>query len=384
MINTASSDKKISSIVANAAVKSGAAFSLKGAKQAQKFKEFSKKDQVDLFRGLGSMLRAQINTADALKYYGHGLPNKMISAALAQIREDINAGINVHEAFRRTGRFSETIIGLIQAGSDAGQLHHAFQALASRLKSSLHFEKQIKKATITPCVIICVLMGAFIIAQVKIVPQVEEMLGGVGAKPDGMTAISFKVSHFTQAVWPVFVIGLITLAIIIFRSAHVRNAILGFVMSKWRLMRLLIMSLRQVTFLSTIQLLHSNGINLAKSIRVSANSVKNTPFYQELRNAADKYEHSGVPLSTAFAKYTSVDAQVSHMLSIGEKSASLDAQLGMLCEMYEEDLQNHMSTFAATVSFIVLLMAVALIAAVFIGTFLPIFLMGPKMMQSGM
>jgi type II secretory pathway component PulF len=384
MINTASSDKKISSVVATTAVKSGAAFSLKGAKQAQKIKEFSKKDQVDLFRGLGSMLRAQINTADALKYYGHGLPNKMISAALAQIREDINAGINVHEAFRRTGRFSETIIGLIQAGSDAGQLHHAFQALASRLKSSLHFEKQIKKATITPCVIICVLMGAFIVSQVKIVPQVEEMLGGVGAKPDGMTALSFKVSHFTQAVWPVFVIGLIAVAITIFRSSHVRNVILGFVMSKWRLMRLLIMSLRQVTFLSTIQLLHSNGINLAKSIRVSANSVKNTPFYQELRNAADKYEHSGVPLSTAFAKYTSVDAQVSHMLSIGEKSASLDAQLGMLCEMYEEDLQNHMSTFAATVSFIVLLMAVALIAAVFIGTFLPIFLMGPKMMQSGM
>lgn len=384
MINAASSDKKISSVVAVVAVKSGVASSLKGEKQVQKIKEFSKKDQVDLFRGLGSMLRAQINTADALKYYGHGLPNKLISAALTQIREDINAGINVHEAFRRTGRFSETIIGLIQAGSDAGQLHHAFQSLASRLKSALHFEKQIKKATITPCVIICVLIGAFIVSQVKIVPQVEEMLGGVGAKPDGMTAISFKVSHFTQAVWPVFVIGFITLAITIFRSAHVRSAILGFVMSKWRLMRLLIMSLRQVTFLSTIQLLHSNGINLAKSIRVSANSVKNTPFYQELRNAADKYEHSGVPLSTAFAKYTSVDAQVSHMLSIGEKSASLDAQLGMLCEMYEEDLQNHMSTFAATVSFIVLLMAVALIAAVFIGTFLPIFLMGPKMMQSGM
>jgi type II secretory pathway component PulF len=352
------------------------------AKKPAKIKEFKTKDQVDLFRGLGSMLRAQINTADALKYYGQGLPNKAISDALAKIREDINTGMNVHEAFRRTGRFSDTIIGLIQAGSDAGQLHHAFQALASRLKSALHFSKQIKKATITPCCIICVLVGAFIVSQVKIVPQVEEMLDGVGAKPDGMTAISFKVSHFTQATWPIFVVSAIAIAVVIARSAKVRNVILGFVMSKWRLLRLLVMSLRQVTFLSTIQLLHSNGINLAKSIRVSANSVKNTPFYEELRTAADKYENSGVPLSTAFAKYTSVDAQVTHMLSIGEKSASLDAQLGMLCEMYEEDLQNHMSAFAATVSFVVLLIAVALIAAVFIGTFLPIFLMGPKMMQS--
>jgi type II secretory pathway component PulF len=352
--------------------------------QPKKPKEFNKKELVDMFRGLGSMLRAQINTADALKYYSYGLPNKAMVDALMRVREDINSGINVHEAFRRTGRFSDTIIGLIQAGSDAGQLHHAFKSLAERLKSELHFQKQLKKATITPGVIIAVLTGAFIVSQVKIVPQVEEMLDGVGAKPDGMTAISFQVSHFTQSVWPMFILAVIAIAVTIFRSAKVRNLILGFAMSRWRLLRLLIMSLRQMTFISTIKLLHSNGINLAKSIRVSANSVRNTPFYTELREAADKYEHSGVPLSTAFAKYTSVDAQVTHMLAIGEKSASLDSQLEMLCEMYEEDSQNHMNAFSATISFIVLIIAVLLIAAVFIGTFLPIFLMGPKMMQSGM
>jgi type II secretory pathway component PulF len=355
---------------------------LAAAAPPKKVKEFGKKELVDLFRGLGSMLRAQINTADALKYYGHGLPNKAIVDALMRIREDINTGMNVHEAFRRTGRFSETVIGLIQAGSDAGQLHHAFQSLAARLKTELYFQKQIKKATITPSVIIAVLVGAFIISQVKIVPQVEEMLNGVGAKPDGMTAISFKVSHFTQAVWPVFIMSIIGIIVVIARSARVRNVILGFTMSKWRLLRLLVMSIRQMTFISTIRLLHSNGINLAKSIRVSANSVRNTPFYDELRTAADKYEHSGVPLSTAFAKFTSVDAQVTHMLAIGEKSASLDAQLEMLSEMYEEDSQNHMNTFAAAISFLVLIIAVMLIAAVFIGTFLPIFLMGPKMMQA--
>jgi type II secretory pathway component PulF len=351
--------------------------------QPKKVSYFSKKVLVDLFRGLSSMLRAQINTADALKYYSHGLPNKILVDTLTAIREDITNGINVHEAFRRTGRFNDTIVGLIQAGSDAGQLHQAFQSLAARLKSELHFSKQLKKATITPGVIIAVLVGAFITSQVKIVPQVEQMLTGVGAKPDGMTAISFKVSHFTQAVWPVVVIGIIASAITIARSARVRNLILGLAMSRWRLLRLLIMSLRQMTFLSTIKLLHSNGINLAKSIRVSANSVRNTPFYEELRTAADKYEHSGVPLSTAFAKYTSVDSQVTHMLSIGEKSASLDSQLEMLTEMYEEDADNHMAAFSATISFLVLIIAVALIAAVFIGTFLPIFLMGPKMMQSG-
>ena len=351
-------------------------------KGPSKPREFKKKVLVDLFRGLGSMLRAQINTADALKYYSHGLPDKAMVDCLTAIREDVNNGINVHEAFRRTGRFSDTIVGLIQAGSDAGQLHNAFQSLAERLKTELYFEKRLKKATITPGVIIAVLIGAFIVSQVNIVPQVEEMLLGVGAEPDGMTAISFKISHLTQNIWHVVVLTIIAIAVTIARSSKVRNFLLGFGMAKWRLLRLLIMSIRQLTFISTIKLLHSNGINLAKSIRTSANSVRSTPFYEELRAAADKYEHSGVPLSTAFAKFTSCDAQVTHMLAIGEKSASLDSQLEMLAEMYEEDNQKHMEVFSSSVSFIVLVIAVILIAAVFIGTFLPIFLMGPKMMNS--
>lgn len=343
---------------------------------------FNKKQLIGMFRGLTSMLRAQINTADALKYYGQGLQDKAVADALAKIREDINAGVTVHEAFRRTERFSDMVIGLIQAGSDAGQLHQAFSSLATRFTNELKFNKALKKATVMPSVIISVLIGAFIMSQVKIVPQVEEMLSGVGAKPDGMTAISFKVSHFTQSAWPVAVLSILGTVLVIWRSEKVRNLILGLAMSKWRLLRLMIMSLRQMTFLSTMRMLHANGINLAKSIRVSANSVKGTPLYQELRDAADKYEHSGVPLSTAFSKYTSVDSQVVHMLSIGEKSASLDSQLEMLSQMYEEDAETHMATFTATVNFLVLIIAVALIAAVFIGTFLPIFLMGPKMMNS--
>ena len=351
--------------------------------KAGQTKQFSKKTLIGLFRGLSSMLRAQINTADALKYYGQGLNDKVMADTLLKIREEINSGVSVHEAFRRTGRFSDMVIGLIQAGSDAGQLNEAFKSLAARFISELHFNKAIKKAVVMPVVIISVLTGAFIVSQVKIVPQVEEMLSGVGAKPDGMTAISFGVSHMTQTWWKLVVPVIIGIAVMIWRSDKIRNVILGLAMSKWRLLRLLILSLRQMTFLATIKLLHSNGINLAKSIRVSANSVKGTPFYAELREAADTYENSGVPLSTAFAKYTSVDSQVVHMLSIGEKSASLDSQLDMLSQMYEEDAENYMATFTATIGFIVLIAAVFLIGAVFVGTFLPIFLMGPKMMNNG-
>jgi len=348
-----------------------------------KIQRFKKKDLIHLFRGLASMLKAQINTSDALKYYGQGLPNKAMASTLEQIRFDTESGMSIHEAFRRTDRFDDMTIGLIQAGGDSGQLNRAFRELADRLKADLYFRKQIRKAVLLPGIVIAVLIGAFIVSQVKIVPQVEGMLEQVRQKPDGLTAIAFKVSHATRVLWPFVVLGVMVMGVLIWRSEGVRNTITSIAMSKWRLLSQLVMSLRQMTFLSTMELLYSNGINLSKSMRVAAKSVKATPLYPEIRHAADQYEHSGVPLSLAFSKFTSVDEQVVHMMSIGERSASIDNQLKMLADMYEEEAENYMNDFTQVLNFLVLLMAVSLIAAVFIGTFLPIFLMGPKMMQSG-
>jgi len=353
------------------------------AKKERKVQRFKKKDLIHLFRGLSSMLKAQINTSDALKYYGQGLPNKVMAATLEQIRLDTESGMSIHEAFRKTNRFDDMTIGLIQAGGDSGQLNRAFRELADRLKAELYFKKQVRKAVLLPGIVISVLIGAFIVSQVKIVPQVEGMLEQVRQAPDGLTALAFKVSHATRILWPFAVLSALVIGVLIWRSEGTRNAITSVAMSKWRLLSQLIMSLRQMTFLSTMELLYSNGINLSKSMRVAANSVKSTPLFPEIRNAAEQYEHSGVPLSVAFSKFTSVDEQVVHMMSIGERSASIDNQLKMLADMYEEESENYMNDFTQVLNFVVLLMAVSLIAAVFIGTFLPIFLMGPKMMQSG-
>ncbi|MGB1874223.1 MAG: type II secretion system F family protein [Akkermansiaceae bacterium] len=349
---------------------------------AKKTKPFKRKELVQMYRSLASMLRAQISTADAIKYYAHGHPNKELVSSLTDIYTDVNKGVPIHTAFKRSERFDDMTIGLIQAGGDTGQLDTAFAELGKRIKNDMHFRKKIRKLIMMPCIVIPILIGAFIASQVKIVPQVEDMMAGMEAK--GLVKLSFQVSHVVQAIWPLVVLILISAAVVVWKSTVVKNAIINLAMAKFRVVRSMIMSLRQMTLLSTIRLLYSNGINLAKSLRVGANSVKKTPFYAELNKAADAYEKSGVPLSTAFSKYTSVDPQVVHMLAIGERSASLDTQLHMLSDMFEEDADQLMDDFSQFISLVVMIIAVVLIAAVFLGTFMPIFMMGPQMMKEAM
>lgn len=344
---------------------------------------FPKKELIKFARGMGSMLRAQINTADALRFYAQGHPNVLVKNALLEARQMIEAGAPAYVAFQKTKKFDDKFVTLVRAGSDSGQLGQAFTAIGLRLKKEGEFGSKMKKATILPSIIIVVLLMLFVGAQIKIVPEVEGILDDVGQEPDPFSGFMFTVSHVTKKVYPFFfgiLFGGIACVALI---PKVRNFVLNMAMSKWRLLRRLVMGMRQMLFLGTLNMLHSNGITLAKSVQIAADSISGTPMQAEMIEAGQKYQLTGLPFSEAIKKFTSCDSQVAHMISIGERSSSLGSQLTMLTEMYEEDVDQMINEFAAAINFLSLVMACLLISAVFIGAFLPIFLMGPKMMAGG-
>jgi type II secretory pathway component PulF len=349
--------------------------------KSEKNSKYPAKELIKLCRGMSSMLRANINTADALKYYGNGHPSPFVRATLKTVRDYIETGQPAYAAFAKSGKFDDKFISLIRAGTDAGQLDQAFESIAGRLKKEAEFKSKMRKATMLPCIIIFALIMLFIGAQLKIIPEIEKIIRDVGQEPDTLSGILFKMSHITKKVW-VFVVGGIVGAVATFLMVpKVRNAVTFFLMARWRLLRKLVMGMRQLLFLGTMEMLHSNGINLSKAVEISAESLKGTPMYEELLNAGKRYLETGLPFSEAVRKFTSCDPQVAHLISIGERSSSLGQQLKLLTNMYEEDVDQIVADFAQIVNIFVLIAAAVLITMVFIGAFLPIFLMGPKMMN---
>lgn len=343
--------------------------------------KYPQKELIKLCRGMASMLKANINTSDALKYYSNGHPSIAIRATLKEIRDYIETGQPAYAAFAKSGRFDDKFISLIRAGSDAGQLDQAFESVANRLKKEAEFKSKMRKATMLPSIIIFALIMLFIAAQLRIIPEIEKIIKDVGQEPDALSAILFKMSHVTKKVWVFIVGGIIGSVMTFFMVEKVRNAVIFFLMARWRLLRKLVMGMRQLLFLGSMDMLHSNGINLSKAVEISAESLKGTPMYEELRNAGRRYIETGLPFSDAIRKFTSCDPQVSHLISIGERSSSLGTQLKLLTMMYEEDVDQIVNEFAQIVNIVVLIAAALLITMVFIGAFLPIFLMGPKMMN---
>jgi type II secretory pathway component PulF len=347
-------------------------------------KSISKKELVKMFRALSSMLKANISTADALMYYAQGLPDPSLQGSLMGIRNRLEAGMPVHVAFAKERKFDTTIITMIEAGSDAGKLYEAFTSMARKIKVEMGFASKLRNALLVPCLVILFQIVLFIWSQISVVGQVEDTLKSIRQEPDALSKVIFSFSHIVKATWPFFIIALASFIVALFRSANFRQTMLNFFMEKWRLLRKLVMGLRQTAYIGTLQMLYSNGINLARASTLAAKVVQGTPTYAPLVEASQIYEGSGLPFAEALKKRPILDPQVMHMISIGERSASLPEQLEMLRDIYEEDTAQVMADFTQIINVITLACAMFLIGLVFAGAMLPIFLMGPRMMQSGM
>ena len=108
------------------------------------------KELIKFCRGMASMLKANINTADAMKYYGAGHPSPTVRACLKEARDHIETGMPAYAAFEKTERFDDKFVSLIRAGTDSGQLWQAFDSIAHRLKKETEFKAKMRKATMMP------------------------------------------------------------------------------------------------------------------------------------------------------------------------------------------------------------------------------------------
>jgi type II secretory pathway component PulF len=351
-------------------------------RQQKRLNPFPRKPLIVMCKSLAAMLDAQIPLPKALDFYNAHLTREDLRLTLKSIAVAVERGDEVHKAFSATGRFDSTFIGLVRAGTMSSNLSAALRALARRMKINADFQSKIRKAILTPLCILAFLWLILIYSMTGLVPGVEKMLTDMRVEPDPFSGSIFVFSHFFTAVYVPTTIVIIVFALVLWRSLSFRTTIFAFLLNRWKLLRQIILGFRQLTFVGTFEMLLSNNVPISDALETCANTVKNTPLEKELMNVK-KQMALGLNLGEAIRKYTTVDTQLSHMLEIGEKASNLTEQLRLLRDLYEEETEQRIEFFTGFVGVTSKILTVSVIAMIYIGTYMPIILAGPKMMNSG-
>jgi type II secretory pathway component PulF len=341
---------------------------------------FPRKPLIVMCKSLAAMLDAQIPLPKALEFYNAHLTKEDLRLTLKSIAAAVDRGDEVHKAFAATGRFDSTFIGLVRAGTMSSNLSGALRALARRMKINADFQGSIRKALLTPLCILAFLWLILIYSMTGLVPGVEKMLTDMRVEPDPFSGAVFAFSHFFTAIYVPTTIVMIVFGLACWRSRGFRTLIFAFLLKHLKLLRQIILGFRQLTFIGTFEMLLSNNVPISDALDTCAITVKNTPLQQELLTVKAQMA-LGLNLGEAIRKYTSVDPQLSHMLEIGEKSSNLTEQLRLLRDLYEEETALRIEFFTGFVGVASKVLTVSIIAMIYIGTYMPIVLAGPKMMN---
>jgi type II secretory pathway component PulF len=348
--------------------------------QKKRFNPFPRKPLIVMCKSLAAMLDAQIPLPKALDFYNAHLTREDLRMTLRSISVAVDRGDEVHKAFAATGQFDSTFIGLVRAGTMSSNLSGALRALARRMKINADFQSSIRKALMTPLCILAFLWLILIYSMTGLVPSVEKMLNDMRVAPDPFSGAIFVFSHFFTAIYVPTSIALIVFGLACWRSLAFRTAIFTFLLKRWKLLRQIILGFRQLTFIGTFEMLLSNNVPISDALETCAHTVKNTPLEKELLSVK-KQMALGLNLGEAVRKHTSVDPQLSHMLEIGEKASNLSEQLRLLRDLYEEETAQRIEFFTGFVGVASKVLTVSVIGMIYIGTYMPIVLAGPKMMS---
>lgn len=344
-------------------------------------KKISPKELIRFCEGLSTMLTAGISTVDAIRFYANALPDAGKKNLFLNIAADIERGEAPDVAFAKTGVFTDIFTGLIKAGVSSGELANALASVAHQTRIIVEFSSRLRRILITPIAVLVILTGIFIAAQIILTPRIETMLAGCGANPDVFSAAVFGMSHFIQATWILFVISVVAIAVIIFKSRPLKTFLLNAMMSKWRLLRNVIMGMRQLLFIGTLNMVVGSRVPMEEALKVCAFVLRGSALGDEVETARTQYL-SGIECSECIKRYTSCEAHVVHMLAIGEKTGTLLTQLSLCTTMLEAEAKTAMDDFAVVSSTISTVIPIFVIGFTFITSYLPIVLMSTSLMNS--
>jgi len=343
---------------------------------------------IRMCKTVGAMLKGKMKMHTALELYAKGLSDRDLAHLLMRVVHKITKeGEPPHLAFRSTGRFDSQFIAIVKASDQSSSIGRGLRKIANRLEKQKGLVNSLIGELAIPALAIIVGTIGFVVLQYGGVRTMEDLIHNMRVDPGPIMGFVFALSGFTRGTWPIFAVTIASIVAFLAVTPKAREAILVVLMSRIKTLREMIMGMRQLSILSTMDLIlncygPNSGLGMMSALKSATDVSEGSTYHEELKRVTSLYESGGMPLGAALEANSSFDPQITQLLGLGEETNSSGDQVDNLCEMYEELTSDAMNRFKMTAYIFALLYAVVIVLLIAAGVIFPLLLLGPKMINS--
>jgi type IV pilus assembly protein PilC len=342
-------------------------------------KRITEKDVTFFTRQMAVMMKSGVPLLQAFDIVAKGHSNPNFSKLLMDIKNDIETGASLSQAFRKHPLyFDQLFCNLIQAGEQAGILDSLLDRLATYKEKILAIKGKIKSALFYPSAIIVAAVIVISVIMIFVIPAFKDLFSGFGADLPGPTQLVITISEiFTSYWWAIFggmgggAYGIVQLKkrSPAFQQWIDRTAlklpVLGDVIRKATIAR----------WTRTMSTMFAAGVPLVEALDSVGGAAGNV-IYATATKQIQAEVSTGTSLTLAMQNANVFPNMVLQMVAIGEESGSLDAMLGKIADFFEREVDDAVDALTSLMEPMIMMVLGPIIGAIIIAMYLPIFKMG--------
>ena len=342
-------------------------------------KRISEKDIALFTRQLSTMMKAGVPLLQSFDIVARGHSNPSVSKLVNDIRNDVETGTSLNQAFRKFPLYFDTLFcNLIAAGEQAGILEDLLDRLAIYKEKTIAIKGKIKSAMFYPVAVIAVAFIVTAVIMIWVVPAFKDVFKSFGADLPMPTLVVIAISDFFVKYWYLIFGGLFGGLYLFFQSWR-RSLNMQRVMDRL-LLQVPIFGpvIRKATiarWTRTLATMFAAGVPLVESLDSVGGASGNIVYADATRQIQNEVS-TGTSLTVSMQNADVFPNMVTQMVSIGEESGSLDNMLGKVADFYEAEVDDAVASLSSLLEPLIMVILGVLIGGIVIAMYLPIFKLG--------
>lgn len=331
------------------------------------------RDMAVFCRQFVSIVDAGVPVIQALEMLAEQTENKKLTAAISGCRRSIERGETLARAMSEwPDIFPHMFITMVEAGELSGSLEVSFSRMAEQFEKTAKLKATVRKASIYPIVILCIAAVAVVVLLTSVVPTFQQMLTDMNVPLPGVTQFVINASEFVTVWWYILIAAIVVLVmgLRVFKGTDAGAHFFGAIALRTPMVKILVIKTASARMARTLSTLLASGLPLMQAMSITANTMTNIYFKEELLNAREAVS-MGSNLSEPLALGKLFPPLVHHMLHIGEETGSIESMLDKLAEYYEDEVEQATERLMALLEPITILLLAGIIGTIVLAVIMP-------------
>lgn len=298
-----------------------------------------------------------------------------LAQIVERVRDDVNAGSSLAEAFgRHPGLFSPLFTNMIAAGEASGTLEVVLGRLADILEKRVQLTGKVKSAVAYPAMMAFVATGVVMFLLSFVVPSITELFVKMNQELPWPTRLLIGVSGFVKTYLVLILVVVFGAAagIVALAKTHDGQARLDRIKLRLPLFGPLFFRLEVARLTRTLGTLMKSGIPVITAMEISRRVSQNGVIAQATETIQELV-HKGETIADAVRTTGLFPPVIFHVIATGQMTGNVEDGLIEIAEMYDAEVETTVHTLTSLLEPLILLLMGGVVGFIVLAILLPIF-----------